>query len=78
MEITGLGGDDAARRLWKKLKGYHRRSLAETGMYRFKTLFGGHLKSRTFERQQVEAFVKSKALNIMTELGMPLSERMAA
>src|SRR5271154_622092 len=33
LEIVGLGGDNTARRLWKKLKGYHRRSLAETGMY---------------------------------------------
>ena len=29
-EIHGLGGDDEARRIWKILKGYHRRSLAET------------------------------------------------
>jgi hypothetical protein len=78
MEIAGLGGDDYARKLWKKLRGYHRRSLAETGMYRFKTLFGGQLKSRTFERQQAEALVKSEALNIMTALGMPVSERLVA
>lgn len=77
LEIRGLGGDDEARKLWKKLKGYHRRSLAETGMYRFKTLFGGDLKSRTFSGQQAEAYVKSQALNIMTSLGMPKSERIA-
>jgi len=78
LEIRGLGGDDSARMLWKKLKGYHRRSLAETGMFRFKTLFGGDLKSRTFQGQQAEAYVKSRALNIMTSLGMPQSERIAA
>ena len=77
--FTGcLGGDDDARKLWKKLKDYHRRSLAETGMYRFKTLFGSDLKSRVFQGQQVEAYVKSKALNIMTNLGMPQSEKIAA
>ena len=43
-------------------------------MYRFKTVFGSDLKSRTFEGQQVEALSKSKALNIMTGLGMPQSE----
>ena len=33
------------------------------------------LKSRTFEGQQAEALSKSKALNIMTSLGMPYNER---
>ena len=78
LEIRGLGGDDDARKLWKKMKGYHRRSLAETGIYRFKTLFGSDLKSRIFQGQQAEADVKSKALNIITNLGMPQSEKMAA
>lgn len=78
LEIKGLGGDEEARELWKKLKGYHRRSLAETGIYRFKTLFGRDLKSRTFQNQQVEAYVKSQALNMMTSLGMPQTLRIAA
>lgn len=77
LEIRGLGGGDDARKLWKKLKDYHRRSLAETGMYRFKILFGGDLKSRTFQGQRAEAYVKSKALNMMTSLGMPQSERIS-
>ena len=77
LEMIGLGGGEDGRRIWKKLKGYHRRSLAETGMYRFKTLFGVGLKSRTFEGQQTEADVKSRALNIMTNLGMPQSQRVA-
>lgn len=75
LEIKGLGGDEDARKFWKKLKGYHRRSLAETGMYRFKTLFGRDLRCRTFQGQQSEAYVKAKALNIMTHLGMPQSVR---
>jgi len=78
LEIKGLGGDEEARKLWKKLKGYHRRSLAETGMYRFKTLFGRDLKCRTFQGQQSEAYVKVRALNIMTSLGMPQSLRKTA
>jgi hypothetical protein len=78
LEIKGLGGDEVARKLWKKLKCYHRRSLAETGMYRFKILFGRDLKSRLFQGQQSEAYIKSKALNIMTGLGMPQSVRMVA
>jgi len=31
--IAGLGNDEEARCIWKKLKKYHRRSLAETGVY---------------------------------------------
>lgn len=70
-EIIGLGGDDDARRLWKKLKGYHRRSLAETAMYRLKQLFGDSLASRKMPYQRAEVFVKCVALNKMTSLGMP-------
>lgn len=43
LEIKGLGGDDYARKLWKILKEYHRRSLAETTMYRIKQLTGSNL-----------------------------------
>ncbi len=70
-EIIGLGGDDGGRKLWKKLKGYHRRSLAETGMFRFKTLFGGKLRARKMAHQRAEVFVKALAMNKMTKLGMP-------
>ncbi|MFQ5753695.1 MAG: IS5 family transposase, partial [bacterium] len=55
LEISGLGGGDDARKLWKKLKGYHRRSLAETAMFRFKRLFGDDLKSRILETQRAES-----------------------
>lgn len=71
-EIAGLGGGDEARRLWKQLKGYHRRSLGETTMYRIKQLTGSNLRSREWERQQVEAHIKCLAVNEMTKLGMPL------
>ncbi len=78
VEIIGLGGDDDARKLWKKLKNYHRRSLAETAMFRFKRLFGNDLKNRTLATQRAESRAKCEALNIMTRLGMPESELMAA
>lgn len=58
---------------WKQKARYHRRSLVETAMMRVKTLFSDKLKSRTFERQEVEARVRCAALNRMTELGMPKS-----
>lgn len=78
LEISGLGGDDDARRLWKKLTGYHRRSLAETAMFRFKRLLGNDLKSKLLTNQRAEAIAKCEALNIMTKLGMPKSKRIAA
>ena len=59
------------RKKWKIKTGYHKRSLAETTMYRIKTIFGGVLRSRLFETQAVEALLKCHILNRMTSLGMP-------
>ena len=44
-------------------------------MSRFKTAFGGQLSARAFPNQQIEAAIKCSALNRMTALGMPRSER---
>jgi hypothetical protein len=66
------------RRRWKQEAGYHRRSLAETTFFRFKTLFGPTLHARAFPRQATELFLKAAALNRMTHLGMPDSYRLAA
>ena len=78
LEILGLGGDDQARKLWKKLKGYHRRSLSETAMFRFKRLFGSDLKSQSLGTQRAEVKAKCEALNRMTKLGMPDSKEIVA
>ena len=58
---------------WKKQNGYHRRSLAETMMFRFKKQFGDNLHAITFERQATEAFIKCNIINKITSLGMPSS-----
>ena len=63
---------------WKKQSGYHRRSLAETAMFRLKTLFGAQLQARRFDAQVAEAYIRCAALNIMTRLGMPDSYRVGA
>jgi hypothetical protein len=75
--IAGLGNDDEARAIWKKLMGYHTRSLAETAMYRYKTLFGENLMARKLDRQKGEAYAKALAMNRMTEMGMPVGEWVA-
>ncbi len=59
------------RKQWKVEAGYHRRSLAETAVFRFKIIFGNTLRTRTLSRQITEARVKAAALNRMTQLGMP-------
>jgi len=56
---------------WKNQSGYHRRSLAETAMFRFKTLLGRHLMAKNFDSQATEAFIKCNIMNKMTSLGMP-------
>lgn len=61
------------RQQWKQQSGYHRRSLAETTMFRFKTIFGGTVRRRLFDNQAVEIFLKCAALNRMIQLGKPNS-----
>lgn len=65
------------RKRWKQEAGYHRRSLAETAVFRFKIIFGNMLSTRTLPRQITEARIKAAALNRMTQLGMPDSYRVA-
>lgn len=62
------------RKHWKQETGYHRRSLAETTMYRLKTIFSNRVSSRLEESQRVELLLRCKALNHMTTLGMPQQE----
>jgi hypothetical protein len=61
------------RKEWKKNSGYHVRSLAETTMFRLKTIFGDDLSARLLETQTLQALIRCAALNKMTHLGMPQS-----
>ncbi len=61
------------RKKWKRDSGYHRRSLAETTMFRLKTIFGGVLKSRRFENQVAELMIQCAALNRMIQIAKPES-----
>lgn len=77
-QAARLARDENLRRVrrvgrprWKAESGYHRRSLAETTMFRLKTIFGDKLSARTFEAQATEAFLRCAALNTMTGLGRP-------
>ena len=59
------------RAQWKRESGYHRRSLAETAVFRFKMIFGERVRARSFEGQAAQVLVRCAALNRMTHLGMP-------
>lgn len=67
----------SGRKAWKREVGYHVRSLAETGVFRMKAIFGGHLASRSPGCQVTEGAIRARALNIMTRLGMPDSYKLA-
>ena len=59
------------RKGWKRQANYHRRSLAETTMFRLKTMFGGRVRSRTFENQATELLLQCAALNRMIQIAKP-------
>jgi hypothetical protein len=61
------------RQQWKDDSGYHMRSLAETAMFRLKTIFGDDLSARQLETQTTQALIRCLVLNRMTHLGMPES-----
>ena len=63
-----VNGDlSAARAKWKRIVGYHRRSLVETAMWRLKTHAGTRLASRTEQNRAVEARLKCKLINIYSQ-----------
>lgn len=62
---------------WKKETDYHRRSLSETAMYRYKQLISGKLSLRDYNGQVGEALSGVWALNKMCGLGMPVRQGMS-
>jgi hypothetical protein len=62
---------------WQKAVGYGRRSLGETAVSRYKAIVGRRLRARTLPGQKTEAKAGCSALNRMTRLGMPVSQRTA-
>lgn len=59
------------RAAWKRESGYHRRSLAETTMFRLKGIFGDRVGARSFAGQAAQVLVRCATLNRLTQLGMP-------
>jgi IS5 family transposase len=65
------------RDAWKKGTPYHQRSLAETAMFRFKTICGAQMSSRKTANQRTESRIKSQIINRMTQCGMPRSHKVS-
>ena len=63
------------RREWHKRSGYSKRSMVENAIYRYKTVIGRGMRSRTLVGQRTEVQLACKVLNTMTRLGMPDSYR---
>ncbi len=63
------------RREWHKDSGYSKRAMVENTMYRYKTIIGRSVKSRTVAGQGVEVQLACRVLNTMASLGMPDSYR---
>lgn len=61
------------RRTWKKTSGYHRRSIAETQIGRYKQILGDTLHARTLPNQQTETRVGCAILNRLLHLAKPES-----
>ena len=61
------------RRRWKKEVGYHRQARVENAFFRYKSILGDRLRSRTRAAQAVESVRACHVLNRMTELGRPES-----
>ncbi|KTA79459.1 transposase, partial [Aeromonas salmonicida subsp. smithia] len=57
---------------WKKISGYHRRSLAETAMFRFKQLMAGQITLRKYNGQVGEVMAYVSAINKLNTLGLPV------
>ena len=55
----------------KKESGYHKRSLSETAMYRYKQLISGKVSLRNYNGQVGEILSGVWALNKISSLAMP-------
>jgi hypothetical protein len=68
---------ELGRREWHNSSGYSKRSPVENIMYRYKTIIGRSMRSRTLGGQRVKVQLASKILNTMARLGMPHCYRVA-
>lgn len=61
------------RKRWKEKANYHKRSLVEVAMFRYKTIIGDKINARKLENEKTEVRINCAILNVMNRLGMPVS-----
>ena len=61
------------RRKWKRTSGYHRRSVVETQLCRYKQRIGRQLRARNQKNQETEARLGCAVLNRMMRIAKPVS-----
>jgi IS5 family transposase len=66
---------ELGRREWHTSSGYSKLSMAENTVFRYKTMIGRSMRSRSLAGQRVEIHLACRILNTMTSLGMPDSYR---
>lgn len=66
--IRYFGGDGIAKSIWKKLVGYHKRSLVETAFSSLKRFFGDRLQSQKKSTQILEITLRCWTLNRIRRL----------
>jgi hypothetical protein len=66
--IRYFGGDKVAKSIWKKLVGYHKRSLVETAFSSLKRFFGDRLQSLKKSTQTLEITLRCWSLNRIRRL----------
>jgi hypothetical protein len=65
--------EERGRIAWRKENDYGLRSRVELEIQRYKRIIGNTMKARAFPQQKSEGWISASALNIMTNLGMPVS-----
>ena len=66
---------DKGKQKWQNITRYGRRSRVENTIYRYKSILGNKLKSKTFHNQKTEVHIGVSILNRMAALGMPSAQR---
>jgi hypothetical protein len=77
LRVDNIRVFEKSRQRWQKHADYGRRARAENGMYRYKTIIGNKLRSRSFSSQKAESKIAVNILNKMAGLGMPCSKKFA-
>lgn len=59
---------------WKKVSVYHRHSLVETAMYRFKQLLAGEISLHNYNSQVEGVMAYISAINKLNTLALPVRQ----